>query len=245
MAFRYGWKTFDSGANRDWAYRLYGSPTARGGSVCTAPPAFPWPWRGGHLRPRVAGAHRFGHRGRGESARGQFLRRRLYQSIAASGVGRAQETYGEDPYHLGKMGVAAIKGAQRHLMACVKHFACNSIEESRFYVDVRVDERTLRRSTCPTSANARGSGLVDECAIIGSMGSTAASNSHLLRDILKEEWGFDGFVMSDFVWGLREPGQRGCAAGWTWRCPGNGGTAVASGARSREARRTSGLSTKQ
>ena len=54
------------------------------------------------------------------------------------GWGRAQETYGEDPHHVGEMGAALTRGVQRHVMACVKHFACNSIENSRFKVDVTV-----------------------------------------------------------------------------------------------------------
>src|SRR5512137_328231 len=52
--------------------------------------------------------------------------------------GRAQETYGEDPWHLGEMGAALVRGIQRHAMACVKHFALNSMENARFKVDVQV-----------------------------------------------------------------------------------------------------------
>ena len=65
------------------------------------------------------------------------------------GWGRAQETFGEDPFLLGEMGAALVRGLQKHVMACAKHYACNSIEESRFYVDVRVDERTLREVYLP------------------------------------------------------------------------------------------------
>ncbi|MDY6822348.1 MAG: glycoside hydrolase family 3 N-terminal domain-containing protein [Thermodesulfobacteriota bacterium] len=56
------------------------------------------------------------------------------------GWGRAQEIFAEDPHLLGEMGSAAIRGLKPHVMTCVKHFACNSIEESRFYVDVQIDE---------------------------------------------------------------------------------------------------------
>src|SRR5262245_20963496 len=59
------------------------------------------------------------------------------------GWGRAQETYGEDPFHVGEMGAALARGVQRHAMACVKHFACNSIENARFKVDVAAGERAL------------------------------------------------------------------------------------------------------
>lgn len=121
------------------------------------------------------------------------------------GWGRAQETFGEDPYLLGEMGAAMVRGAQKHLMACVKHFACNSIEESRFYVDVRVDERTLREVYLPHFRRC----VEEEAAAVMSAynrvnGEYCAHNAHLLRDILKGEWGFQGLVMSDFLLGTRD-----------------------------------------
>ena len=57
--------------------------------------------------------------------------------------GRAQETYGEDSHHLGEFGAALTRGVQRHVMACVKHYALNSMENARFSVDVTVDQRAL------------------------------------------------------------------------------------------------------
>ncbi|MFX1490554.1 MAG: glycoside hydrolase family 3 protein, partial [Promethearchaeota archaeon] len=63
--------------------------------------------------------------------------------------GRAQETYGEDTYHLGAFGAALTKGVQNHIMACAKHYACNSIEDTRFDLNVIVDERTLREVYLP------------------------------------------------------------------------------------------------
>jgi len=59
------------------------------------------------------------------------------------GWGRAQETYGEDPLHVGAMGAAAVRGLQQSVCACPKHFAANSIENSRFRVDVRIAPRPL------------------------------------------------------------------------------------------------------
>ena len=60
------------------------------------------------------------------------------------GWGRAQETYGEDAYHLGEMGAALSRGIQTHnVAATVKHFAVNSIENARFKIDVQVDELSL------------------------------------------------------------------------------------------------------
>jgi len=120
------------------------------------------------------------------------------------GWGRAQETFGEDPYLLGEMGAALVRGAQKHVMACAKHYACNSIEESRFYVDVRVDERTLREVYLPHFKRCVDEGVAAIMSAYNKVnGRYCAHNHHLLRDILKGEWGFDGLVMSDFVWGTR------------------------------------------
>jgi beta-glucosidase len=57
--------------------------------------------------------------------------------------GRAQETYGEDTFHLGIMGAALARGVERHAMACVKHYACNSMENARYSVDVKASARAL------------------------------------------------------------------------------------------------------
>ncbi len=64
--------------------------------------------------------------------------------------GRAQETLGEDPYLLGELAVASVEAVQAHnVMGCAKHYALNTIEETRTKVDVRVDERTLREVYLP------------------------------------------------------------------------------------------------
>jgi beta-glucosidase len=76
----------------------------------------------------------------------------VHQSVATSRLGQGQESYGEDSYHLGEMGAALMRGIQRHVMSCVKHFALNSMENARFKVDVTADERTLPRSTFRTSS---------------------------------------------------------------------------------------------
>ncbi len=118
--------------------------------------------------------------------------------------GRAQETYGEDPCHLGEMGAALVRGIQRHAMACIKHFAANSIESSRFHVDVRVSERTLREVYLPHFRRCVDEGAAAVMSAYNKVnGRYCGHNSHLLRDILKKEWGFDGLVMSDFVLGIR------------------------------------------
>ena len=78
--------------------------------------------------------------------------------------GRAQETYGEDPHHVGEMGAALARGVQRHAMACVKHFACNSMENARFKVDVAVDEVALHEVYLPHFRR-----IVDDVTVVRSM----------------------------------------------------------------------------
>lgn len=120
------------------------------------------------------------------------------------GWGRSQETFGEDPFLLGEMGAATIRGAQRHVMACAKHFACNSMEEARFHVDVAVDERTLREIYLPHFRRCVDEGVACIMSAYNRVnGEYCGHNGRLLREILKEEWGFTGFVMSDFVFGIR------------------------------------------
>ena len=64
--------------------------------------------------------------------------------------GRAQETYGEDPWLLGELGLAAVQALEsHHVMASPKHFALNSLENSRWVVNVEVNERTLREVYLP------------------------------------------------------------------------------------------------
>ena len=121
------------------------------------------------------------------------------------GWGRAQETYGEDTYHLSAMSVAAVQGIQEHVMAQIKHFALNSIEVDRFNVNISIDERSLREIYLPPYRAA-----IDQTNVASVMsaynkvnGQYMGENRHLLRDILKREWGFDGFVASDWVHGVR------------------------------------------
>jgi beta-glucosidase len=119
--------------------------------------------------------------------------------------GRAQETYGEDPFHLGRMGVAFVRGAQRHVVASAKHFAANNVEDTRYTVSVETDERTLREVYLPHFQAAV------QDAHVGSImsaynrvrGAYCSENAHLLREVLKREWGFRGFVESDWIVGTR------------------------------------------
>jgi len=119
--------------------------------------------------------------------------------------GRAQETYGEDPFHVGEMGAALTRGVQRHAMACVKHFACNSMENARFKVDVTADERTLHEVYLPHFCRVVAAGVASVMSAYNAVnGEWCGQNHTLLTDILRTEWGFDGFVISDFQFGLRD-----------------------------------------
>src|SRR4030066_1781563 len=102
------------------------------------------------------------------------------------------------------MGAASVRGVQRHIMACVKHFAANSIENARFRVDVRMNERTLREGYLPHFKRCVDEGAAAVMSAYNKVnGHYCGHNRHLLRDILKGEWGFEGFVVADFLWGVR------------------------------------------
>lgn len=120
--------------------------------------------------------------------------------------GRAQETYGEQPLLLGAMGAALARGAQQHVMACVKHYACNSMENARFRVDVRVDEPTLHEVYLPHFKAVVDTGVASVMSAYNSVNGRWCGQSHaLLTAVLRDEWGFEGVVVSDFIWGLRDP----------------------------------------
>ncbi len=120
--------------------------------------------------------------------------------------GRAQEGFGEDPYHVGQMGAALARGVQKHnVIACVKHYAANNQENTRFKVDVTCDERTLREVYLPHFKDVIDAGAASVMGAYNRFrGEQCCHSRHLLRTILKEEWGFEGFTISDFIWGVRE-----------------------------------------
>ncbi len=119
--------------------------------------------------------------------------------------GRAQETYGEDPHHVGEMGAALTRGVQRHAMACVKHFACNSMENSRFSVDITVDEVALHEVYLPHFKRIIDEGVAVVMSAYNSVnGEWCGDNRPLLTEVLRDEWGFTGFVISDWIFGLRD-----------------------------------------
>lgn len=119
--------------------------------------------------------------------------------------GRCQEVYGEDPILLGHFGLALTQGVQRHIMACVKHFALNSMENARFKVDVEVDDDVLHEVYLPHFRRVVEGGVASVMSSYNSVnGEWAGQNKELLTQILRNTWKFDGFVVSDFIWGLRD-----------------------------------------
>ena len=122
------------------------------------------------------------------------------------GWGRMQECYGEDSYLLGEMGSALIRGVQsRGVIACVKHYAFNSMENNRLNVNITCDRRTEQEVFLPHFKKCvdAGAGAV-MTAYNSYQGEMCGQNRYLIRDVLKGEWGFDGFVMSDFTWGIND-----------------------------------------
>lgn len=119
--------------------------------------------------------------------------------------GRSQETYGEDPFHVGEMGKGLTEGVQEHnVMACVKHYAVNNIENSRFSVNVKADERTMREVYLPHFKKAVDAGAASVMGAYNRFnGDYCCENRTLLTDILRNDWGFEGFTLSDFIAGVR------------------------------------------
>ncbi len=116
--------------------------------------------------------------------------------------GRSFESFGEDPYLMSRMAVEYIRGVQsQHVIACAKHFAANNQEFERTTIDEKVDERTLREIYLPAfkAAVQEGGTLSVMSAYNKLNGHWCSENVDLLTGILKNEWGFRGFVVSD--WG--------------------------------------------
>ena len=121
--------------------------------------------------------------------------------------GRGMETYGEDPYLTGQLGMAVVRGLQGErengsmkAQACAKHFAVHSGPEStRHSFDVRVSERDLRETYLPAFRDLVVKAKVDEVMFAYNRfeGYPCGASERLLKDILKDEWGFEGLIVSD------------------------------------------------
>ncbi|GIV33298.1 MAG: glycosyl hydrolase [Chitinophagales bacterium] len=136
------------------------------------------------------------------------------------GWGRAQETYGEDPYHVGEMAVALVKGIQRHrVQACLKHFAANSMENNRFGGNISMDIRTLYEVYLPHFRKAVHAGAASVMSAYNKLnGEYCGHHKFLLTNILRNEWGFKGYVTSDWMDGLHDA-VKGIQAGMQVEMP--------------------------
>jgi beta-glucosidase len=121
--------------------------------------------------------------------------------------GRTFEYFSEDPELTAALGAATVRGVQAHGVAVtVKHFAANDTEVERNSVDVIVDERVLRELYLrPFEVAVREAGAWGIMSAYNKLdGDFCAANDRLLNEILRHEWGFDGFVVSDW-YGAHEP----------------------------------------
>lgn len=138
--------------------------------------------------------------------------------------GRNFEYFSEDPYLAGKMAAGYIRGIQsKGVGACPKHFAANSQELRRMASDSVMDERTLREIYLAgfeiAVKESKPKSIMSSYNRVN--GVYANENEHLLQEILRDEWGFDGFVVSD--WGASNDHVAGVAAGSHLEMPTTGG----------------------
>lgn len=134
--------------------------------------------------------------------------------------GRNFEYFAEDPYLAGKMAAAYVKGIQSQgVFACPKHFAVNSQELRRMAMNSVLDERTLRETylTGFEIAVKEGKARTIMSSYNEVNGIYANENKHLLQEILRDEWGFDGIVITD--WGASNDHAKGVAAGSNLEMP--------------------------
>ena len=141
--------------------------------------------------------------------------------------GRNFEYFSEDPYLSGKMAAAYVRGIQSNgIAACPKHFAVNSQELRRMASDSVVDERTLRELYLTgfeiVVKEAHPKTIMSSYNLVN--GTYANENAHLLQDILRRDWGFDGAVVTD--WGGSNDHALGVKNGSTLEMPAPGGDAV-------------------
>ncbi len=138
--------------------------------------------------------------------------------------GRNFEYFSEDPYLAGEMGASYVNGVQKHNVGTsLKHFCANSQEYKRMTIDSVVDERTMREIYLPAFENTvkKAQPYTIMCSYNRINGEYAADNKYVLTDILRDEWGFAGIVVSD--WGATNDRVKGILAGMDLEMPTSNG----------------------
>ena len=117
------------------------------------------------------------------------------------GWGRSQETYGEETYQIGQMGAALVRGVQdEDIMACVKHYAFNDMENARFKCSVTCDQRTEQEVYLPHFKDCVDAGAASIMSSYNRYnGVHCGHHNYLLRQVLKKEWDLDGFVPEERI----------------------------------------------
>ncbi len=131
--------------------------------------------------------------------------------------GRSQETYGEDVFLLGRMGTASVAGIQEYVPGCAKHYAANNIENSRAMKTAAMDERTFREiyarhfeMMIKDGGVACVMGAYNPVAVTGKPAASSTQNKFMLTDVLRTDFGFQGFTITDW-WALS--GNNGAQTG--------------------------------
>jgi beta-glucosidase len=145
------------------------------------------------------------------------------------GWARAQETYGEDPVLVGEMGAQFTLGMQANVMACPKHFAGNDTDNNRHTAYAQMDEQTLRENYTrafgiivqkadPACIMAAYNGLTVTDSVTDKTPHWCTESHHLLTDILRTEWNWKGYVVSDW-WATKANGAASINAGLDLEMP--------------------------
>jgi len=135
-----------------------------------------------------------------QAAKGTVLLAPCMNVLRHPSWGRAQETYGEDPFHIGRLASAFTVGAQQHILANAKHYMAYNIENNRAGNNAVMDEQTLReiygRHFRMVVQDGGVSSVMASYNLVNKIKAT--QNYHILTEVLRDDFGFKGFVLSDW-----------------------------------------------